>query len=47
MLGVITLDLCAVILGGVFALLPVFAHDVFGTDSWGSACFAPRRAPAR
>src|SRR5882724_1832912 len=34
-LGVITLDLCAVILGGVFALLPVFAHDVFATDSWG------------
>ena len=34
-LGVITLDLCAVILGGVFALLPVFAHDVFNTDSWG------------
>ena len=34
-LGVITLDLCAVILGGVFALLPVFARDVFGTDSWG------------
>jgi len=34
-LGVITLDLCAVILGGVFALLPVFARDVFATDSWG------------
>jgi MFS family permease len=34
-LGVITLDLCAVVLGGAFALLPVFAHDVFGTNSWG------------
>jgi MFS family permease len=34
-LGVITLDLCAVVLGGVFALLPVFAHDVFATDSSG------------
>lgn len=34
-LGVITLDLCAVVLGGVFALLPVFARDVFATDSWG------------
>ncbi len=34
-LGAITLDLFAVILGGVFALLPVFARDVFGTDSWG------------
>ena len=34
-LGVITLDLFAVVLGGVFALLPVFARDVFGTDAWG------------
>jgi predicted MFS family arabinose efflux permease len=34
-LGVITLDLCAVVLGGAFALLPVFARDVFGTSSWG------------
>ena len=30
-LGVITLDLFAVILGGVFALLPVFARDIFHT----------------
>ena len=34
-LGVITLDLFAVVLGGVFALLPVFARDVFGADAWG------------
>jgi MFS family permease len=34
-LGVITLDLFAVVLGGVFALLPVFARDVFQTDAWG------------
>jgi len=34
-LGVITLDLFAVVLGGVFALLPVFARDVFSTDAWG------------
>jgi MFS family permease len=34
-LGVITLDLFAVVLGGVFALLPVFARDVFHTDAWG------------
>jgi MFS family permease len=34
-LGVITLDLFAVVLGGVFALLPVFARDVFGAGPWG------------
>lgn len=34
-LGVITLDLFAVILGGVYALLPVFARDVFHTGPWG------------
>jgi MFS family permease len=34
-LGTITLDLFAVIVGGVYALLPVFARDVFHVDSWG------------
>jgi MFS family permease len=34
-LGAISLDLFAVILGGAFALLPVFARDVFHTGSWG------------
>jgi MFS family permease len=34
-LGAISLDLFAVILGGVFALLPVFARDVFDTGPWG------------
>jgi MFS family permease len=34
-LGVITLDLFAVVLGGVFALLPVFARDVFHAGPWG------------
>lgn len=34
-LGAITLDLFAVILGGVFALLPVFARDVFEAGPWG------------
>jgi len=33
--GTITLDLFAVILGGVFALLPVFARDVFAAGPWG------------
>ena len=34
-LGAFTLDLFAVILGGVFALLPVFARDVFAAGPWG------------
>jgi MFS family permease len=34
-LGTITLDLFAVVVGGVYALLPVFARDVFHVDSWG------------
>jgi MFS family permease len=34
-LGVITLDLFAVVVGGVYALLPVFARDVFDTGPWG------------
>jgi MFS family permease len=34
-LGTITLDLFAVIVGGVFALLPVFARDVFDAGPWG------------
>jgi MFS family permease len=33
-LGAITLDLFAVALGGVFALLPVFARDVFAAGPW-------------
>lgn len=34
-LGAITLDLVAVLLGGATALLPVFAKDIFETDAWG------------
>jgi MFS family permease len=34
-LGAITLDLFAVIVGGVYALLPVFARDVFHVGPWG------------
>ncbi|WP_437882337.1 MFS transporter [Pseudomonas sp. LRF_L74] len=34
-LGAITLDLCAVLIGGATALLPVFAADVLRVDSWG------------
>ena len=33
-LGAISLDLFAVVLGGVFALLPVFARDVFDAGPW-------------
>jgi len=34
-LGSITLDLFAVLLGSVLALLPIFARDVFETGPWG------------
>jgi MFS family permease len=34
-LGIISLDLFAVILGGMYALLPVFARDIFHTGPWG------------
>jgi MFS family permease len=33
--GVISLDLAAVLLGGVTALLPIYARDVLGTGPWG------------
>jgi MFS family permease len=34
-LGAITLDLVAVLLGGATALLPVYARDIFHADAWG------------
>jgi MFS family permease len=44
LLGVISLDLFAVLLGGVTALLPVFARDVFAAGPWGLGLL--RAAPA-
>ena len=50
-LGALSLDLFAVLLGGATALLPVFAHDILHTGPWDSACCARRplsgRWPAR
>jgi MFS family permease len=43
-LGVMTLDLFAVLLGGATALLPIYAKDVFAVDSWGLGLL--RAAPA-
>lgn len=43
-LGAITLDLFAVLLGGAMALLPVYAHDVFHAGPWGLGLL--RTAPA-
>ena len=43
-LGVISLDLFAVLLGGVTALLPVFARDVFEAGPWALGLL--RAAPA-
>jgi len=44
LLGVIMLDLFAVLLGGATALLPVYAKDVFEVGSWGLGLL--RAAPA-
>src|SRR5579883_1267174 len=35
LLGAILLDLCAVLLGGVTALLPIYARDILVTGPWG------------
>jgi MFS family permease len=43
-LGVISLDLFAVLLGGVTALLPVFARDIYGAGPWALGLL--RAAPA-
>jgi len=43
-LGAISLDLFAVLLGGVTALLPVYAKDVLATGPWGLGLL--RSAPA-
>jgi MFS family permease len=34
-LGILSVDLFAVILGGMYALLPVFARDIFHAGPWG------------
>ena len=44
LLGVLSLDLFAVLLGGVTALLPVYARDILGTGPWGLGLM--RAAPA-
>jgi len=43
-LGVISLDLFAVLLGGVTSLLPIFARDILRTGPWGLGLL--RAAPA-
>ena len=44
LLGAITLDMVAVLLGGATALLPIFAKEIFGTGPWGLGLL--RSAPA-
>jgi MFS family permease len=43
-LGAISLDLFAVLLGGATALLPIYAHDILHTGPWGLGML--RSAPA-
>jgi MFS family permease len=44
LLGAVSLDLFAVLLGGVTALLPIYARDILGTGPWGLGLL--RGAPA-
>jgi len=44
LLGVMSLDLCVVLVGGITALLPIFAKDVLETGPWGLGLL--RSAPA-
>ena len=44
LLGLLSLDLFAVLLGGATALLPIFARDILGTGPWGLGLL--RAAPA-
>jgi MFS family permease len=44
LLGAISLDMFAVLLGGATALLPVYARDILGTGPWGLGLL--RSAPA-
>jgi len=44
MLGAVTLDMVAVLLGGVTALLPIYARDILHTGPWGLGFL--RSAPA-
>jgi MFS family permease len=44
LLGVLSLDLFAVLLGGATALLPIYARDILGTGPWGLGLL--RSAPA-
>ena len=42
--GAVSLDLCVIMLGGVIALLPVYARDILQTGPWGLGLL--RSAPA-
>ena len=44
LLGAISLDMFAVLLGGATALLPIYAHDILHTGPWGLGLL--RSAPA-
>ena len=44
LLGAVSLDLFAVLLGGATALMPIFARDILGTGPWGLGLL--RAAPA-
>ena len=47
LLGVMSLDLFVVLVGGITALLPIFAKDILETGPWGLGCCARRRRSVR
>ena len=47
MLGAISLDLFAVLLGGATALLPVYARDILEVGPWGLGLLARRPGDRR
>jgi hypothetical protein len=47
LLGVLSLDLFAVLFGGAVALLPIYARDILLTGPWGLGLLRARRRLAR
>ena len=47
LLGAVSLDLFAVLLGGATALMPIYARDILGTGPWGLGILRAAPAAAR
>ena len=47
LLGAMSLDLFAVLLGGAAALMPIYARDILLIGPWAWGCFVPHQRSAR